>query len=112
LTEADSLVLAEGIEVEREDRERFGERYRSDLRPYLGSPSAASAAAVESVRNAIPVSLRPALAEIEAICEEDRQLNLQRRYYHWLHVWLIVHVPLSIALLVLGGVHAVMALRY
>jgi hypothetical protein len=32
--------------------------------------------------------------------------------YHWLHVWLLVHVPLSIALLVLGGVHAILALRF
>jgi hypothetical protein len=29
-----------------------------------------------------------------------------------LHGWQLVHVPLSIALLVLAAVHAVMALRY
>ncbi len=52
------------------------------------------------------------LDDLESICEEQRQLNLQTRLYHWLHAWLLVHVPLSIALLVLGGVHAVVALRY
>jgi hypothetical protein len=32
--------------------------------------------------------------------------------YRMLHGWLLVHVPLSIALLVLGGIHAIVALRY
>jgi hypothetical protein len=29
-----------------------------------------------------------------------------------MHGWLLVHVPLSMALLLLGAVHAVVALRY
>ena len=29
-----------------------------------------------------------------------------------LHGWLLIHVPVSIALLVLGGIHAIVALRY
>ena len=29
-----------------------------------------------------------------------------------MHGWLLVHVPLSMALLLLGAVHAVIALRY
>ena len=52
------------------------------------------------------------LDDLENICEEEQQLSRQIRIYRWLHAWLLVHVPLSIALLVLGGVHAVMALRY
>jgi len=52
------------------------------------------------------------LKDLENICEEEHQLSRQARIYHWLHAWLLVHVPLSIALLVLGAVHAVMALRY
>jgi hypothetical protein len=49
---------------------------------------------------------------LESICEEERQLVRQRRIYQWLHGWLLVHVPLSIALLVLGGIHAIVALTY
>ena len=60
----------------------------------------------------LPAAFHPALEDLENICEEERQLSRQRRLYHWLHAWLLVHVPLSIALLVLGGIHAVMALRY
>jgi hypothetical protein len=52
------------------------------------------------------------LDDLENICDEEQQLIRQIRIYRWLHGWLLVHVPLSIALLVLGGVHAVMALRY
>ena len=41
-----------------------------------------------------------------------RQLRRQIRYHHWLHGWLLLHVPLSLALLLLGCAHAIMALRY
>jgi hypothetical protein len=59
-----------------------------------------------------PAVFHQTLDDLENICEEELQLSRQRRLYHWLHAWLLVHVPLSIALLVLGGIHAVMALRY
>jgi hypothetical protein len=39
-------------------------------------------------------------------------LVLQERLHHWLHGWLLVHIPLSLALIGLGFVHAVVALRY
>jgi hypothetical protein len=39
-------------------------------------------------------------------------LSLQGRLHLWLHGWLLLHIPLSLALILLGAVHAVMALRY
>jgi len=30
----------------------------------------------------------------------------QERMHHWLHGWLLVHIPLSLALILLGAVHA------
>jgi len=36
----------------------------------------------------------------------------QERLHRWLHGWLLLHIPLSLALILLGAVHAVMALRY
>jgi hypothetical protein len=36
----------------------------------------------------------------------------QELLHRWLHGWLLVHIPLSLALILLGAVHAVMALRY
>ena len=56
--------------------------------------------------------LHESVAELESICEERRQLADQKRLHHWLHGWLLIHVPLSLALLLLGAVHAVIALRY
>jgi len=37
---------------------------------------------------------------------------LQERLHQWLHGWLLLHVPVSLALILLGAVHAVMALRW
>lgn len=49
-----------------------------------------------------------ALDQLDEICKQRRRIAEQQRMYHWLHGWLMVHIPLSIALLVLGVAHAVM----
>jgi hypothetical protein len=119
--EADQLVENLGDEAEHDDKVRFREAYRSNIRPFLEAPQRAGAALADEQKSAlvfealfrtVPVVLHPVLTDIQSICEEERQLIRQRKIYHWLHVWLLVHVPLSIALLVLGGVHAIVALRY
>jgi hypothetical protein len=50
--------------------------------------------------------------ELQALCDERRLLAEQERLYHWLHAWLLAHIPLSVALLVLAVAHVVMALYY
>ena len=52
------------------------------------------------------------LTTLETFCEERRQLAAQERLHHWLHAWLLLHVPLSVLLLVLGVAHVVTALYY
>ena len=52
------------------------------------------------------------LGDLALIVEERRQLAAQKRMHHVLHGWLIVHVPLSYALMILAAVHAVQALRF
>ncbi|HEY3245675.1 MAG TPA: hypothetical protein VGM03_20210 [Phycisphaerae bacterium] len=54
----------------------------------------------------------PLLATLHEICEERRQLLLQKRLHAWLHNWLLLHVPLAVCLLVLGALHALASLRY
>jgi hypothetical protein len=118
--EADALVDSLAVEVEHDDKVRFRESYRTAIRPFLDGPQPDALLAneqkatvlFESLRRGLPAALHPAVGDLASICEEERQLIVQRRIYHWLHAWLLVHVPLSIALLVLGGVHAVLALRY
>jgi hypothetical protein len=114
--EVSTTILA----VEPEDKARFQEIYASVIRPFLQNPEAPNDlaegvkanAVFEGIYRTLPVEVHPVVEDLENICEEERQLNLQRKYYHVLHGWLIVHVPLSIALLVLGGIHAVVALTY
>lgn len=52
------------------------------------------------------------LEAIEECCEQRRQFDLQTRLHWWLHSWLWIHLPLSMALLVLMFVHAYVALKY
>jgi hypothetical protein len=95
------------------------EFYRSTVRPYLGAgdPAASklhdrnqSQALFEQVRGMVPTRLHGTLARLTQICEERRQMAQQVRLHHWLHGWLFVHLPLSMALLVLTIVHIVMSL--
>jgi hypothetical protein len=110
--EAEQLVTTLAVEAEHDDKVRFRETYAHSIRPFLDAPETAASPIFESLRRTTPAAFHPALDDLENICIEEHQLIRQRRLYHWLHAWLLVHVPLSIALLVLGGIHAVMALRY
>jgi hypothetical protein len=52
------------------------------------------------------------LAHLQTCCDERRQLGEQERLHRLLHGWLFLHVPLSVALLLLGLAHAVLSLYY
>jgi hypothetical protein len=52
------------------------------------------------------------VGELEAICDERFQLAHQKRLHLVLHGWVLVHAPLSFAVVLMSVVHAVMALRY
>ncbi len=109
------------VEIEHDDRTRFREVYLSKVRPYLEDPETRtaelarplrSAETFQALRRLLAPPVHSVLDDLENICDEEQQLSRQIRIYRWLHAWLLVHVPLSIALLVLGAVHAVIALRY
>jgi hypothetical protein len=96
--------------------------YERDIRPFLKG-AAGSAGALANTTTADEVfarlrtmsdlaSVQGELATLETLCDQYRQLAEQERLHHWLHVWLLLHVPLSVALLVLGVAHAVMSLYY
>ena len=70
------------------------------------------AAYFSRLRTLMPVAAHNVLRDLEEICEERRQLMVQNKLHLWLHGWLLVHVPLAFALLVLTAVHAVLSLRY
>ena len=94
--------------------------YLTELRPYLEqskrssrlSEAGRAKSSFAAVRTLVPPSAHTTIGDLEDICDEARQLSLQERMHRWLHGWLLVHIPLSLALILLGAVHAVMALRY
>ena len=49
--------------------------------------------------------------ELQAGCDERRRTDLQTRLQHWLHGWLLIHVPVSVLLLVITFWHAWIAVR-
>jgi hypothetical protein len=97
--------------------------HRSRIEPYLKAERGPAAKLAlydrntahhefENFRVLFPQTAWPPITALEDICEEKRQLDDQIRLHHWLHSWLLVHLPVSAALLLLAIVHAVMALRY
>ncbi len=54
----------------------------------------------------------PRVDDLFGWCEDRRLMDLQVRLHHWLHGWLVVHVPTSFALLIYTAWHAWVAVRY
>jgi len=95
--------------------------YLNEMRLFLEYPrkhrhrlaqAATASGTFAALRTLLPGQAHGALADLEDICEEARQLARQEKLHRWLHGWLLLHIPLSLALILLGAVHAVMALRY
>ena len=95
--------------------------YLSEMRPFLEQPrhrgqrlgdDAKASSTFAGLRTLLPAAAHVTLDDLEDICDEARQLTRQERLHRWLHGWLLLHIPLSLALILLGAVHAVMALRY
>jgi len=95
--------------------------YLEEMRPFLERPKsrgrrladeAQASSVFASLRTLLPAAAHNTLSDLEDICDEARQLLRQERLHRLLHGWLLLHIPLSLALILLGTVHAVMALRY
>ena len=71
-----------------------------------------SARMFAELKTRLPPAAHPAADTLAAMCEERRQWDRQARIHFWLHNWLWVHFPLSVALIVLMFVHVWAALRY
>ena len=80
-------------------------------RTALGNPYRRQALFAE-LKTMLEPELHPVAEDLEAICDQRAQLNVQRRLHHWLHGWLLVHVPLSWLVVVLTAVHAAVSLWY
>jgi hypothetical protein len=81
------------------------------VRTKLNTESGAKVA-FDQVRGTLPNVMHEPLDDLASIVDERRQLAHQKRMHHILHGWLLVHVPLSYALMLLATWHAVFALRF
>ena len=112
---------ATSVSVREDEAAPLRNFFEQELKPFLDRPGARghaladqaqSRSAFVQLRTLVPPALHTTLEDLESICEEERQLTMQSRLHLWLHGWLLLHVPLSLALILLGAVHAVMALRF
>ena len=66
----------------------------------------------QALRTQLDVRAHATVDVLENLCEQRRQLDRQSRLHVWLHNWLLVHLPVSVALVVLMFVHVYVALKY
>lgn len=104
-----------------EGGERLGDFFDRQVEPFMRGQSPATSPLqspvrarplFEDLRTQFGAEGRPIVDALERLCEQRRQFDMQRRLHGWLHGWLVVHVPLSAALLILMFMHAVAALKY
>jgi len=117
-THASATIL---VSFSEESGDQLREAYESTIKPYLAQRRAyrhelydgrrAKALFVE-LRTVTPAPVAGVVDCLESICTEKRDLDRQSRMHLILHGWLLAHLPLSFLLIVLGGIHAVMAVRY
>jgi hypothetical protein len=115
------LTVASGLQMDEGAGIQLQEFFHREMQPYIAEARPRrmaladrnrSQSMFQQLRLILPPNLHSSVDDLENICEEKRELDQQARYHRILHGWLLVHIPASYALLLLGAVHAVMALRY
>ena len=121
LVEADQRMSATLASAQSQETEPLAEFYRQQVVPYLrdgngiDSPFAhAGRAAVlfQNFKARVPLASQGIVDALESLCQQRRQWDVQTRMHFWLHNWLWVHFPLSVALLVLMAAHSLVALKF
>jgi hypothetical protein len=116
-----AAALAETVVLSEEECAPLRKFYLGEMRPFLEQPKMRGSrlsdadkarGAFAGLRTLMPEAAQATVQDLEDICDEARQLVRQEQLHHLLHGWLLVHIPISLALILLGAVHAVMALRY
>jgi hypothetical protein len=96
--------------------------FRDDLLlPYLQeghrsrSPLATPADAAQRfarLREAVPPAARLTLDRLQELADLRRRWDSQSNLHFWLHNWLLIHLPISVAMTSLMVLHAVRALKF
>lgn len=95
--------------------------YLTAVRPFLAANNARETTALasapqsrrvfEHMREILLEPLHEPLDCLESFCEQQRQFRVQQQLHRWLHSWLMLHIPVSMALMILFLAHVLMALR-
>jgi hypothetical protein len=64
------------------------------------------------IKTRLDPAAHDAVDSLQGMCDQRRQFDHQARIHFWLHNWLWIHLPLSVALIVLMFWHIVVALKY
>ena len=112
--------LQTAVRIDADVTAPLREFYLAEMRPFIEKPEGSHPLAEKAygeqvfgrLRTLLPQVFHSALSDLDNICEEQRQLRRQQRMHAVLHGWLLTHIPLSFALLVLAIIHIVTALRY
>jgi hypothetical protein len=103
------------------ESEMLRDFFRNTVAPFLRSGNASpsplrnfnrTAALFQDLRAKLPPPAHASADGLERLCNQRRQWAEQARLHVWLHSWLWVHFPLSVALVLLMFVHAWVALKY
>jgi hypothetical protein len=102
------------------DSEALRVFFKNTLKPYLlgeapDSPLSHARGAegtFQDLRTRVPPAAHGVVEVLEGMCEQRRQMDQQARLQFWLHNWLWVHLPLSVALILLMFVHVFVSLMH
>lgn len=115
------VTVATSLAVDEQASGELRRLLHDEIEPFLShsgthkfriGKGAVAHALFQQLRVLLPTNLHANIDDLENICEEKRQLDEQSRLHKILHGWLLVHIPLSYAVLLLGAWHAVAALRF
>lgn len=115
------VTVATGLNLDEQGSSDLRDFFERRMRPFLQQAGSrrleiadrtSSQAMFRQLRLLLPANLHATVDDLENICEEKRELDQQTIYHRILHGWLLVHIPFSYAVLLLGAIHAVVALRY
>jgi len=115
------VTVASGLQVDYEASVELDRFLHAEIEPFLSHAGSGrnrlsnpplARAMFQQLRLLFPANLHANIDDLENICDEKRQQDEQRRLHKILHGWLLVHIPLSYTVLILGAWHAVIALRF
>ena len=104
----------------REDRESLWTAF-DEIKPFLLDGGEADTPVTDAqnasrwfgrLRAVCEETSHAVIGDLENLCDQRREFDVQQRVHRWLHTWLGIHIALSIAVTILLAAHVLTALKY